>query len=321
MAWDERIGRRLKLRDLHVLLAVAQAGGMARAGKQLAISQPAISKAITDMERILGVPLLERGPHGVVPTHYGRALISRSLVVFDELRQGVNEIAYLADPTTGELRIGTTEPLSAGIIAATIDILSRRHPRIIFQVVVSDTATLYRNLQERNVEFVVSRLIGPLEDSQLKTDILYHDPFVVAVGASSRWTRQRRIKLADLANEPWILPDEKFIMSMIVEAFRAHGLGPPQTTVSTMSLNLRNSLLATGRYVSALPESLLRFPGPHPYIKALPIRLTTMQRPIGIVTLPNRILSPVASLFVDCIQGLLAAGNRRTPAARRVAAD
>lgn len=311
MAWDDRIGRRLKLRDLHVLLAVAQAGSMAKAGKALAISQPAISKAITDMERILGVPLLERGPHGVTPTHYGEVLVTHSLAVFDELRQSVDDIAYLADPTAGHLRIGTTEPLSAGIIAAAIERLSQRHPRIIFQVTVNDTVTLYRNLQERNVEFVISRLIGPLEDRQLKTDILYHDPFVVAAGASSPWTQRRKVTLADLVNEPWVLPSETFIDAMVAEAFRAHGLQPPQATVSTMSLNLRNSLLASGRFVSAVPESLLRFPSPHPYIKALPIVLTTTQRPIAIVTLPGKILSPVAELFVDCVRGLVQPGGRQ----------
>lgn len=304
MAWDERIGRRLKLRDLHVLLAVTQAGSMARAGKQLAISQPAISKAIADMERVLGVPLLERGPQGVVPTHYGRALVSRSLAVFDELRQGVNEIAYLADPTAGELRIGTTEPLSASIIAAAIDSLSRKHPRITFHVAVADTVTLHRSLQERNIEFAVSRLIGPLEDKQLNTDVLYHDPFVVAAGTNSRWARQREVTLADLVNQPWILPTETFILSMVAEAFHAHGLEPPQATVSTMSLNLRNSLLASGRFVSAVPELLLRFPDPHPYIKALPIKLMSMRRPIAVITLPNKILSPVAGLFIERLREL-----------------
>lgn len=311
MAWDDRIGRRLKLRDLHVLLAVVQAGSMAKAAKQLAISQPAVSKAITEMERLLGVPLLERGSQGVAPTHYGRALASRSLAVFDELKQGVNEIAYLADPTAGELRIGTTEPLSAGIIAAAIERLSQQHPRIIFQVIVSDSVTLHRNLQERSVEFVVSRLIGPLEDKQLKTDVLYHDPFVVAAGASSPWTRRRKVTLADLVSEPWVLPSETFIDAMVAEAFRAHGLQPPQATVSTMSLNLRNSLLASGRFISAAPESLLRFPSPHPYIKALPITLTTTQRPIAIVTLPGKILSPVAELFADCVRGLVQPGVRQ----------
>jgi len=76
MHWDHRVGLRLKLRDLNILLAVADAGSMARAATRLAISQPAVSRAIADMEHTLGVPLLDRSPRGVEPTEYGRALLA-----------------------------------------------------------------------------------------------------------------------------------------------------------------------------------------------------------------------------------------------------
>src|SRR5262245_51681585 len=66
MPWDERrLSRYLTLRDLHVLMTVAKCGSMGRAAVQLAVSQPAVSKAIADMERSLGVPLLDRSPRGV----------------------------------------------------------------------------------------------------------------------------------------------------------------------------------------------------------------------------------------------------------------
>src|ERR1700674_5047435 len=115
MPWDERIGRRLKLRNLHVLKTVAQLGSMGKAATQLAVSQPAISKAITDLEHVLGVRLLDRSRRGVEPTIYGSALLKWSVAVFDNLRQGVNEIDSLADPTAGELRVGTTDAMTAGL--------------------------------------------------------------------------------------------------------------------------------------------------------------------------------------------------------------
>ena len=108
MDWDHRVGRRLKLRELNILLAVVQAGSMAKAGKRLAISQPAVSKAIADMEHTLGVPLFDRSPQGVEPTQYGRALLKRGVAVFDELQQAVQDIEFLSDPDAGELRIGST---------------------------------------------------------------------------------------------------------------------------------------------------------------------------------------------------------------------
>src|SRR5947209_6922068 len=79
MQWVDRIGRRLKLRHLHILLAVVQRGSMAKAAAELAISQPAVSKAIADMEHILGLRLLGRSRNGIQPTAYGRALVRSGL--------------------------------------------------------------------------------------------------------------------------------------------------------------------------------------------------------------------------------------------------
>src|SRR6516225_11815007 len=100
-----RIERRVKLHDLRVLMCVVERGSMAKAAESLATSQPAISRAIADLEYSLGVRLLDRGPRGVVPTPYGRALIKRSVAAFDELRLGVKDLEFLADPTVGEVRI------------------------------------------------------------------------------------------------------------------------------------------------------------------------------------------------------------------------
>src|SRR5581483_6595968 len=101
MRWDHRIGRRIKLSDLHVLLAVAQAGSMAKAANLLSVSHPVVSRSISDLEQALGARLLERHPRGVELTAQGRAMLHRSHVAFDELRQGVKDIEFLSDPTVG----------------------------------------------------------------------------------------------------------------------------------------------------------------------------------------------------------------------------
>ena len=93
MDWDiQRLGRYLKLRDLNVLLTVARCGSMGKAAAQLSISQPAVSKAIAEMEHALGARLLDRTPRGVEPTVYARALLDHSVIAFDELRQAVRQI-------------------------------------------------------------------------------------------------------------------------------------------------------------------------------------------------------------------------------------
>src|SRR4029079_13368669 len=132
MEWSDRIGRRIGLRDLHVLLAVVQQGSMARAAKHLAISQPVVSKVIADLEHVLGVRLLDRDRHGAEPTIYGEASLKHGVVVFDELRQSVKDIEFLTDPTAGELRIGCINAMAAGLLPVIVGLLHRRYPRLSF---------------------------------------------------------------------------------------------------------------------------------------------------------------------------------------------
>jgi DNA-binding transcriptional LysR family regulator len=107
---DERILQRLRLRDLRVLLAVTETGSMGRAAAELAMSQPAISKAIGEIEHVVGVRVLNRTAQGVEPTAYGRTLLKWTVSVFDDLRQAAKDIDSLADPGSGEVRLGTRTP-------------------------------------------------------------------------------------------------------------------------------------------------------------------------------------------------------------------
>src|SRR5262249_14534970 len=142
----------LKLRQLEILLTVADTGSMAKAATRLAITQPAISRALADAEQMLGVPLFNRGTHGVEPTQYGRALLKRGVAAFDELDQGIREIEFLTDPTVGELRIGAPAGTSEGIVLAAINRLSRQYPRVVFHVAIVTGSALLDQLRERDVE-------------------------------------------------------------------------------------------------------------------------------------------------------------------------
>src|SRR5712671_1392674 len=137
MEWSERIGRRIRLRDLHILLAVVQCKSLATAAQHLAISRPVVSKAIADLEHVLGVRLLERDRHGAEPTIYGAALLKRGTTVFDELRESVKDIEFLTDPAAGEVRIGSNPLLATGFVSAVIERLSQRYPRIVFHLVAA----------------------------------------------------------------------------------------------------------------------------------------------------------------------------------------
>ena len=302
MEWSERIGRRIRLRDLHILLAVVQCKSMAKAAEHLAVSKPVVSKVIADLEHVLGVRLLERDRHGAEPTVYGAALLKRGTIVFDELRESVKDIEFLTDPTAGEVRIGSPPFLAGSFVPAVVDRLSRRYPRIVFHLVAAqpEPEALLGYLSERKVDFLIVRRFGLLADERLSFELLFDDPFVVAAGAQSPWARRRRIELAELVNESWVLPPPGSALGpLAVEAFRASGLDYPRATVVTASLEARTRLLATGRFLATFWASALRPPTRLPEIKILPVELPTAYAPVAIVTLKNRMLAPVARLFIE----------------------
>ena len=294
------IERRLKLRDMRVLLSVVQAGSMRKAAERLATSQPAISRAISDLENALGVRLLDRIPNGVVPTQYGHALLQRGIAIFDELRQGVKDIEFLTDPASGELRIGCSEYAAGGPVLAVIDRLTRKYPRMIFEVVTGPILPLYRELTERRIELVLTRNVDLADPKHMTIENLFDDDIVAAAATQNPWTRRRRIELAELANEPWALPaPDTGIGAFAIEAFRACGLGPPRPTVVTYSVHMRDQLLATGRFLTMLSSYTLMLPHKHPFLKALPVKLHNARGAIAITTLRNRTLSPLAKLFIQ----------------------
>ena len=301
MPWDARTRRRLKLRELDILMAVVQMGGMRKAADHLHMSQPAISKAIADLEHTLGVSLLDRGPQGIEPTQYGRALLKRSVAVFDELKQSVQDIDFLADPEAGELRIGSSSAQAEGIVLAVIDRLSRRYPRVVFHVVRGGTLAQYDDLRERRVELGVVRLFGTTTPDDMEEEVLFEEPMVVVAGAENPWACRRKIRLAELVDEPWTWPSAGSMMdSLLIEAFRASGLEPPRVTVYIDAANIRIRLAATGRFLAVIPAGVLGSPAKHSPIKVLPVELPATHGPIGIIRLKNRALSPLAQLFIEC---------------------
>jgi DNA-binding transcriptional LysR family regulator len=301
MEWSERVGRRIRLRDLHILLAVVQCKSLAKAAERLAISRPVVSKAIADLEHVLGVRLLERDRHGAEPTVYGAALIKRGTTIFAELRESVKDIEFLTDPAAGEVRIGCNPLLATSFVAAVVDRLSRRYPRVVFHLVIKQVETLHRELSERNVDLLIGRRFRLVANERLSFETLFDDSIVVAAGVQNPWTRRRRIDLADLVSAAWVLPPpESVIGSAAMQAFRAKGLDYPRTAVVAIPLDVRMTLLATGRFLTILPVSTLRFPAKRTEISVLPVELPLARVPVQVVTLENRALSPVAQLFIDC---------------------
>jgi DNA-binding transcriptional LysR family regulator len=295
-----------------VLLSVVQHGSMVKAAERLATTQPAVSRAIADLEHSLGVRLLDRGPRGVVPTPYGRSFIKRGNAVFDEIKQGIKDIEFLADPTAGEVRIAAPIGL-AGFLAVVIDRLARRHPRVVCHLMTGEGTIPYRALEERDVDLVIDIIVRPITEEHLQTEVLYEASRFVVAATQNPWSHRRKVALSDLMNEPWTLPSPDSLPGLLAaDDFRAAGLDVPRATVVTHTAVARVVLVAKGRFLTIAGKAAMEFAGGRTAIKALPIELATTHGYVGIITLKNRTLTPVAKLFIDCAREVakpLAAGK------------
>jgi DNA-binding transcriptional LysR family regulator len=276
---------------------------MAKAAKRLATSQPFVSKAMADLERMFGRRLLERGARGVEPTIYGRALLKRGAAMLDDLRTGISELELLADPSGGTLRIGSTEAMAASLLPIIVDRLSRKHPRMNFEIVLADSATLQeRDLRGRRIDVVFGQRSDPvLHGDDLDVTTIYRDRLCVVAGSNNPWTRRRGIKLADLVGEPWSLPPLTHpVRSLVVEAFRRSGLRQPENVITAVSAPFTAGLLAKGKFLGVLGSVYCRAYVDRAHIKVLPVKFPADAWEISAATLKTRAPHPLAKLFLDC---------------------
>jgi len=217
------------------------------------------------------------------------------------LRQAVENVEFLADPTAGEVRIGGTSPLFASFVSTVIERLHRRYPRMVFNVVTTNADALLRDLDQRKLDLLLLRKFGPFAEDQVTFEVLYDNPYFVAAGAKNPWTRRRHVELAKLIDEFWVLPPSGTRFGSIVrDIFGSKGLPCPRASVVSHDFKMTIDLLRTGRYLAIHAESVLGFPGKHPLIRRLPVELPSVTGPVGILTLKDRALSPAAQLFIDC---------------------
>ena len=303
--WDEQLGRRLKLRDLHVFLTAVERGSMAKAANHLGVTQPVITDTIAKLERLIGVRLLDRSRRGVVPTNFGHLLVKGGAAAFDALKQSMREVDFLVDPTAGELQLGCPESLATSVIPPIIERFVAQYPHVAMHVkyVVSPDRAL-PELRGRQLDLVLDRLVKPLglddDDGDLNIETLFEDDMVIAAGTHTKWAQRRKIDLTELAGAPWILtPEDSWYYQVTADAFRSRGLDVPKVYLMTFSAYLRANLMKNRPYISAFPASFVRINGDQLALKTLPIDLPARPWPVLAITLKHRTLSPLVARFLE----------------------
>ena len=200
------------------------------------------------------------------------------------------------------------------MVPAVIDRLSRQYPRLEFTVKQAATIpSLYNELRERRVDFIVGRILEAFNHDDLNADALLDDPLIIVAGSRSKWLRRRAVDPAELVKEPWCLvPSDLPIFPFFAEAFNSLGLKTPHVSLRANSPLLFYAMARTGRFLTLAPTSTVQLSGRLLGLQPLRIKFAIQPGPVGIITLKNRTISPVAQRFIDCARALVRTLSKRT---------
>jgi DNA-binding transcriptional LysR family regulator len=190
--------------------------------------------------------------------------------------------------------------MTEGLLPAILDRLRRDHPRLTIDIRQAFAGpALYRELHDRNVDLIVGRMKLPIVDDDLTAEVLFDDPLLVVVGLRNPLLRRRKLELGQLIDEPWILPQAGAARTVIEETFAACQLPLPQASIVSSSLALHEAMLANNSLLAIWPASVLLWGARRHFVRRLPVMLPDLARPVGIVTLKRRMISPVAQRFIN----------------------
>lgn len=275
----------LKTRHLQVFLAVARAGTMQRAAREVHLSQPAISKLIGELEESLGAPLFERSRRGVVPTECGHALIGRAQLVLNDLESTRDEIASIARGVAGRVRVGVLPVAEARLLSTTLLALRKSAPGIAVQIEDGTRDVMLNALRRGEIDCVIGRLDAGAGDRDLHIEKLIQLPIAIVASPSHPLIRKRRLSWSDLSAYPWILPPRGApIRAAIDWEFTDLGLAPPVPAIESTSFRLIQAVVSETDMIGVITyEASLSYTRTGE-LAVLPIKLAGRLPHIGVIT-------------------------------------
>jgi len=294
---------RLKLRHLRLIDAVANARSLSEAASRLNVTQPAASKALREIEDILGMPLFSRGPRGLTLTMFGRSLLAHSRTIQSEVRHIAEEIEAINAGSFGAVLVGSMLVGLPILLPAAVQLLRERHIDVPVRITEGTQGVLIEELRSGTLDLIVGRLTPINTRERFEQEVLFQEPIVVVAGARHPLLRRPEVSHRDLVQARWILPPpESVVHGPVLQMFAQHGLSSPRAYAETTSYLLIRSLLTDQDAVAALPLSVVKRDLGNGEIAIVPVQLPHEPLSVGIVTMSDRTLPAAASQLVSCIR-------------------
>lgn len=307
----------LKTLELNNFVVAARSGSFAQASAELGISQPALSKSISKLERSLGVRLFERNARGVVPTVYGESLLRRAVPVLADLESAVQDIDALRGGQGGVVSIGAAPAVTADFVPSLFKNLRQSQQAVRLRVVEGLVEDLVAGVRAGKLDLAITTNAGPESPPELLAQPLFEDTFVVCCAVNHPLARTRNPRPADMAQATWVLaPRDGILRFELDRKFRRLGLEPPDSLVETASGALSKILVMEHGCLSFLPREMISFEERKGYMSVLHAPMLEWTRQISVFTRRGRTLTSSAALVIDIISQVAAARSGQ-PAQRR----
>jgi DNA-binding transcriptional LysR family regulator len=293
----------LKPRHLQMLVSLDDYRNVGRVAASLNVTQPAVSRALGEMERGLGLALFERSPRGVHPTAYGECLIRHARAVLGGLALAREELRGLMLGATGKVAVGALPAAAPALLPRAVALLKQRSPNTTVFIREGTMDVLLPELRTGKLDLIVGTLPHAGAGRDLEEKILFEERTTVVAGRAHALTRRRKLDWADLGDYPWVLPPAGSLLRDPLEAeLQRHGVPIPANSIESLSvhvivmvLRLTNALACLSREVGKHYEEL-------GLISILPLELPKMVRPVGMTWSRARALSPGAKLVMQCLE-------------------
>ena len=272
----------MELRQFRHFVAVVDSGNLSRAADRVAISQPALTRSIKNLEDLLGMDLLERKPRGVTPTEAGLALYRHAQIVLNACQRLTREVRELERGVTGTVHIGVGAMYATHLTSQVAEILCEAHPRLALVINESFFEDLLKQLNDGRLDVIFTNFPPVPVSPNLVLEPLTSVRSSIMAGRNHPLAARRELTRADLVPHRWVIADQPHAQDSFEKYFSADGLPPPRDVFRTNSLNLMISLVASGKFLSPLPEHLIS-ERMADGVRPLPIENHVIERQAGLI--------------------------------------
>jgi len=302
--FDWHIRGNLKPKHLQLLVFLDDFRSLTKVADYLNVTQPAVSKALADLERGLEVKLFERSGRGIAPTIYGQCMARHARTLLTDLQHAQEELLSLRHGSSGRVAVGVLPSAAPVLIPKAIAKLKRDTPLTTVLLRDGPISTLLPELQIGDLDMIVGNIPRTRLLSGIATEILYdEDPIVLVAGAHHPLTRRRAPQWGDLVDYPWILPPPGASMREPFErALAERGLMVPPNRIESVSLiankTIMQETLAIGFFSKRIAEHYRELG----LVAILPLDLHDLVGPIGAMWLKSTPPLPAARNMLNALK-------------------